>query len=245
MGTSQQKVITVVSIDDHPLVRQGISHILSQASDIKLVGEGWAGEHVFSLVDQYRPHVLLLDIGLPAHAEHKKNISTDRFPIIPALHRLARQYPQTHTIIVSQYDTGSLIRAAIDAGVKGYLVKDDVLTTELCDAVRTVDNGGYYYSKIVQDRVLAMGERQNPTLASRQLEILSVFAARPDIPRVRIAEELSISEHTLNRYLNKIYEDLGVTNLAAALIKSMQLNLLPYPQSDDPAYPPTKSQAKR
>jgi DNA-binding NarL/FixJ family response regulator len=222
--------ITVVSIDDHALVRQGIYHILSQSTDIELVAEGWTGEHVFHLLALHLPNVLLLDVGLPATEESLAGDLPSRFAIIPALHRLARQFPDTRTIIVSQYDTDSLIRAAVDAGVRGYLVKDDVLTTELCDAVRVVHRGGIYFSKGVEERALTLTERQEPFLTARHLEILSALAAQPDMPRAQIAQQLYISEYTLNRYLNKIYEELDVSNLAAALIRAFQLNLLPSPQ---------------
>lgn len=228
--------ITVVSIDDHALVRQGIFHILSQSTDIELVAEGWAGEHVFSLVDIHRPNVLLLDVGLPATELTPLSGPVNRFPIIPALSRLARQYPDTCVIIVSQYDTDSLVRAAIDAGVRGYLVKDDVLTTELCNAVRVVNGGGIYFSQSVQERVLTLGDRREPVLSERQLEILAVMANQPDLPRVQLARQLAISENTLNRYLQMIYADLGVSNLAAALIRAFQLNLLPSPQMSYETY---------
>lgn len=230
MTNFQSSKITVVSIDDHALVRQGIFHILSQSTDIELVAEGWAGEHVFRLVDIHRPNVLLLDVGLPATESTPLTGPVNRFPIIPALSRLARQFPDTCVIIVSQYDTDSLVRAAIDAGVRGYLVKDDVLTTELCDAVRVVNRGGIYFSQSVQERAFTLGDRREPVLSDRQLEILSVVANQPDLPRVQLARQLSISENTLNRYLQMIYADLGVSSLAAALIRAFQLNLLPSPQ---------------
>lgn len=237
MSNFVNEKITVVSIDDHALVRRGIYHILSQSTDIELVAEGWTGEHVFHLLALHRPNVLLLDVGLPATEESLAGDLPSRFAIIPALHRLAHQFPNTHVIIVSQYDTDSLIRAAVDAGVRGYLVKDDVLTTELCDAVRVVHHGGIYFSNGVQERALALTERDGPILNARQLEILSALAAQPDMPRAQIAQQLYISEHTLNSYLKKIYEELKVSNLAAALIRAFQLNLLPSPQMGYEIFP--------
>jgi DNA-binding NarL/FixJ family response regulator len=119
----------------------------------------------------------------------------------------------------------------MQAGVQGYLLKDDALTAHLVEAIRTVDGGGAYFSERIRH---LLGETEW-LLTRRQQEILSLLATEPDLPRLVLARRLHISQNTLSDHLRKIYQILGVNTLPAALLKAMHLGLLPMPS--DPFHP--------
>lgn len=227
--------ITVVSVDDHALIRSGIRHVLKRHSDISLVGEGASGEEILPLVALHRPDLLLLDIRLPSRPDTSVRLGS-RHSTIASVLELRRVYPGTHVVIVSQYDSPPLIRAAVAAGIHGYLLKDDALTDVLAEAIRIVHAGGIYFSEEIQKALMTGQLGSTPALQGRQREVLEAIFADPDLPREQIAQRLNISPHTLTHYLGTIYSALGVTNLAAAFVKALELGLLappPAEQSDE------------
>ncbi|MBI3960614.1 MAG: response regulator transcription factor [Chloroflexi bacterium] len=228
--SSSSPVITVVSVDDHALVRQGIRSLLDAADGIRLVGEGSAGEEIEGLVEQLRPDILLLDLGLPTHADLDQRQPGERYPILDAIRRLAERYPATRILVLSQYDDSGLVRATLDAGVQGYLLKDDALSSHLEGVIRAVHAGDAFFSASVNARLVAeQNAGEEPLLTPRQVEILTALAVDPHLPRSGIAARLGISEHTLTYHLRLIFARLDVTNLTAAVMKAIQLELLPRP----------------
>lgn len=222
--------ITVVSIDDHNLVRQGIRSLLEAASDIHLVGEGCAGEEIEGLVADLSPDILLLDLGLPTHADPEQRQPGERYPILDAIRRLRERHPHTRILVLSQYDDSGLVRATVDAGVQGYLLKDDALSSRLPSVIRAVHQGHAFYSPAVHATLTAeQNAGENPQLTPRQVEILTALAVDPHLPRSAIAARLDISEHTLTYHLRAIFDRLAVTTLTGAIVKAIQLELLPRP----------------
>ncbi len=230
------KPITVITLDDHHLVRQGIRSLLADKPDIKLVGEGSAGEHLLVLVQQHQPDVVLLDIGMP----QKEAVDTSAYPdntfrVLPAIARLRNQYPDTHVIIVSQYQSQAIIEGAMELGVQGYLLKDDALSMQLANAIRAVYWGGLYFSPEIE-RQLTSGHSRNPqdaVLSSRQKEILQALANNPNLSYPQIAKRLGISEHTFNNHLRKIYERLEVSNKLEALLNALRIGLVSFERIND------------
>lgn len=221
------KPITVISIDDHPLIREAIRGLLAARSDMELVGEGWAGEHLFPLMEQYRPDVLILDLRMPHYAD---NGSEERFAPLPALAQLQEAYPQTAVIIFSQYGHHSLIQSAVDNGVRGYLLKDDNLSLNLASAIEAVHNGGLYFSQAISQQLFQAGERQKAgeRLSPRQLEAILAIAKAPDASYAQIADSLHITESTLKGHLNKAYKALDVTNITACIIRCVEYGLISF-----------------
>jgi DNA-binding NarL/FixJ family response regulator len=142
--------IRVMAVDDHLLIREGIRYLLAAHDDVVLVAQASAGEEILPLVQTHRPQVLLLDLGLPTRAGDVLSTPASRFPVIPTLYQLQRQYPDTRVIVLSQYDGGPLAKAAMQAGVQGYLLKDDALTAHLVEAIRTVHGGDAYFSERIR-----------------------------------------------------------------------------------------------
>ncbi len=229
--------ITVITLDDHHLVRQGIRSLLADKPGIELVGEGSAGEHLFDLVKLYQPDVVLLDIGMPQKEAAGTDVHPDNtFRALPAIVRLRNQYPNTQVIIVSQYESQAIIEGALDIGVRGYLLKDDALSMQLADAIRTVSWGGLYFSPAIEKQLMKGRSRdfRGAILTPRQKETLQALANNPSLSYPQIAGQLGISDHTFSNHLRKVYEKLEATNKLEALISALRMGLISINQTDNP-----------
>lgn len=229
------KRITVIALDDHDLVRQGIRSLLADKPDIELVGEGSVGEHLPVLLQQYQPDVVLLDIGMPEKEGADVNTHSDNtFRVLPAIARIRNQHPNTHVIIVSQYQSQAIIEGAMDLGVQGYLLKDDALSLQLAEAIRAVYWGGLYFSPEIEQQLRRGGPRisRDAVVTARQKEILQALVNNPSLPYSQVAERLGISEHTLNNHLRKIYERLEANNKLEALLNAVRMGLVSIEQLD-------------
>ncbi|MFQ5433534.1 MAG: response regulator [Anaerolineae bacterium] len=222
------KPITVITLDDHHLVRHGIRGQLNEDPTIELVGKGWAGEHLDSLLQTYKPDIVLLDIGMPQKEDAKDSRGDNAFRVLPAIARSLRQYPDTNILIVSQYASQALIEGVLELGVKGYILKGDVLSESLTDAIRTVHRGGMYLSEGVGKRLRYKRTQPQPDtiLTARQLEVMQTIAANPDLSYAQHATQLEISDHTLNNHLRQIFNRLEVSSLVAAIVKAVQLGII-------------------
>ncbi|MFQ5433808.1 MAG: LuxR C-terminal-related transcriptional regulator [Anaerolineae bacterium] len=231
------KLITVVTLDDHDLVRQGIRSLLADQPDIKLVGEGSAGEHLPVLAARHKPNIVLLDIGMPQKEAALADAHPDNaFRVLPAIARLRTLHPETQIIIVSQYESQAIIEGALDLGVRGYLLKDDALSRQLADAIRTVSWGGLYFSPEIEQQLTRGGSHRSKDaiLTLRQQEILQALANNPSLSYPQIAERLGISEHTFNNHLRKIYERLEAANKLEALLTALRMGLISIENMNDP-----------
>lgn len=219
--------ITVICVDDHPLIRSAVRSLLEPKDHIDLVAEGSVGAHVSQLVEKHRPDVLILDMGMPMTEEPK---AEERFFPLPTVARLNREYPATAVIFLTQYASPVLIKSAIELGVRGYLLKSDNLSLHLPEAVEVVYRGGVYFSRQISDLLFKTDHHSPPSalLSTRQLEIILAIAKAPDITYQQLAYELSITESTLKGHLNKAFKALEVTNITACIITCMQLGLIPF-----------------
>ncbi len=219
--------IALITIDDHPLIREAIRSLLASRNDMELVGEGWAGEHLLTLVEQYQPDVVILDLGMPQFADGQHQ---DRFAVMPALATLNERFPQTAVIILSQYAMKSVIQEAIEVGVKGYLLKSDNLSLNLTGAIEAVYRGGVYFSQEISQLLFqpATAVVGHNLLTQRQTEIILAIAHTPNASYTQIANDLYISESTLKGHLHKAFKALDVTNITACLIHCMQRGLIPF-----------------
>lgn len=220
------KPITVVTLDDHHLVREGIRRLLDEDPTMALVGEGWAGEQLEPLLAQHRPDVLLLDVGMPQSATEPAGPGENAFRLLPALARLQQRYPDVRVIVLTQFASQVLIESAIELGVRGYLLKSDVFSRYLADAIRAVMRGERYFSEGVSRWLAAPDDRGEIRLTRRQREVLQAIAAAPQLTYAQHADHLGISEHTISHHLRQIFTRLAVSNLTAAVITAARLGLI-------------------
>lgn len=223
--------ITVVTIDDHPLIRTAIRSLLESEENIQLIAEGSAGEHVLPLVEEYEPDVLILDLAMP-QLEH--DVSGERFPVLQTVEQLHGDFPETAVIFLTQHASHSMSQQAISLGIRGYLLKSDDLSMNLPGAVEAVHRGGVYFSKEISKMLFQpiQPSATEPILTERQKEIILAIAQSPDATYRQLAAELSISESTFKGHLNIAFKALEVTNITACIITCMQRGLIPFSIDD-------------
>lgn len=219
--------VKVILIDDHYLIHESVTHQLSRHPEFQLAASGFAGEQIEPLIEAHRPNVILLDLGIPAKTGTSIR-QAGRFPVLPAIRRLRPKYPETHFIILSADVDAALIDAALDVEVKGYLLKDDELSTQLPDAIRAVSKGGVYFSKEVAHQILAhKPARPRTELTQQQLAVLHAIVSNANLTHAEHANHMGIAEDTFRNHLRAIYEKLGATNITFALIRAIQLGFIP------------------
>lgn len=200
-------IIRVLLADDHPAVRAGIRGALEQAADIVVVGEATDGEEALQLIEKLRPDVALLDCRLPG---------LEGIRVAAAIRE--QDWP-TRVLALSAYTDDQYVYGMLQAGVAGYLLKEEPLET-VVTAVRAVARGEEWYSRPVMAKMAAWarGETMQSRaagLTKREQEVLRLLARGWD--NQRIAKDLVISEGTVKNHVTSIYTKLGVRSRADAV----------------------------
>jgi DNA-binding NarL/FixJ family response regulator len=205
-----QAAITVLIVDDHQLVREGVRTFLQKQGDITVVGEAASGQDGLRLAAELVPDVVLMDLVMPA----MDGVETTR--------RLKHISPESQVIVLTSFDDDQHILPAIRAGALSYLLKD-VGTAALADAVRKAARGEVVMTPQVAARVmqeLRQGSRP-PTqldtdLSEREIEVLRLIAEGRS--NSEIAERLVISEHTVKRHVSNILSKLHLADRTQAAV---------------------------
>ena len=202
--------IRILVVDDHPVVRDGLTAMLNTQSDFEVVGEASDGEEALQRVADRDPDVLLLDLEMPG------------VDGIETLQRLKEEKARARAIVFTVFDTDERIVSAMKAGAKGYLLKgaprDDVFR-----AVRVVNEGGSLLEPLIASRFL--DSINNPdALTARQKEVLKLIAT--GLLNKEIADRLYISERTVKFHVSEILAKLGAGNRTEAVAIATQRGLI-------------------
>ena len=216
-------IIRVTILDDHQGIIDGYIYRLSKASGFEIVATISYGEELESTLAAYPTDVLLLDINVPTSAENP-----NPYPILHNIPSLLEQYKNLHILVISMYAERGLIRAVMEAGASGYVLKDDRTTIQdLGNILQSVASGGIYFSQKAHQ--LMLSQKTTPTgerLSPRQLEALSLCAAYPDWTSADVAEKMSVSNSTVRNLLSSAYLRLGVHSRPAAIAIARQQGLI-------------------
>lgn len=219
--------IKVVLIDDHFLIHESVAHQLAKHTDLQLVATGTAGEQLEPLIEQHCPDVVLLDLGIPPKVGTTIRAG-GRYPVLPAVRRLRQRYPATQFVILSADATPALVEGALEVEAKGYLLKDDELSVRLADAIRAVSKGGVYFSKEVARQILSQRPiRPDTDLTERQIAVLHAIVSNANLSYADHAQNMGIAEGTFRNHLRAIFERLGASNVTFAIIRAIQLGIIP------------------
>jgi DNA-binding NarL/FixJ family response regulator len=205
-------VITILIVDDHPVVRDGLRGIFSGDERFEVVGEAANGAEAIAVAEARQPDVVLMDLRMP------------EVDGVSAITELARRGVPARVLVLTTYDTDSDVLPAIEAGATGYLLKD-APRDELFRAVEAAARGQAVLSPAVATRL--MGQMRAPAsdgLSQRELEVLGLIA-RGSTNR-EAAERLFISEATVKTHLLHVYAKLGVKDTAAAVAVAFERGLL-------------------
>ena len=199
-------MIRVVIVDDHPHVAIALHAQLDRTHDICLVGEARSGNQVYHLVRQARPDVLLLDL-----------LIEPEFDAITAVRRIRSDFPDLKICILSAYLEPVIVRDLLQAGVLGYILKDDDYISQIEVILRDLAAGQIYLSPQAYT-ALAQATRAAETeqpLSEREVEVLRL--AKRGLPNLQIAQSLHLSAGTVRNHLSAIYTKLGVHTRHEAL----------------------------
>ncbi len=225
-------MITLVLIDDHVMIHDAVTFQLAGLPDIALVGTGTSGEEIEPLIERYQPDVILIDLSIPPTLETNVR-QAGRYPVLPAIKRLRKKYPVTKFLILSGDVTDVLLEASLDAGVVGYLLKDDGMSRCLPKALRVVVSGGLFFSPEISRRIFEIhaadpnSGQAHAILTPRQVDVLQINVRNPPRPYTEHAREMGISVSTFRNHTRNIFETLNVPNIASAIIRAFQLGILP------------------
>lgn len=204
--------IRLLLVDDHPVVRAGLSGLLSSQPDFEVVGEAPNGLEALGLLEQVGADVVLMDLRMP------------QMDGVTAIRQVRARFPKVQVLVLTTYDTDSEIVRAVEAGATGYLLKD-VPREELFRAVRLCAKGEAVLSPPVAARLL--GRMRGPgeeTLSVRELEVLALVAK--GFSNKEIARKLKISEATVKTHLLHTFEKLGVDDRTAAVTVALERGIL-------------------
>ncbi len=210
--------IRVMVVDDHPIVRQGVRSLLSNYADMEVVAEADTAQAALEGAAATRPDVIVLDIRMPGAS------GVDSLPL------LRQRCPAARVLMLTSFDDDEYIAGALQAGAQGYLLKGASDET-LVSAVRAIYRGESVLSGTVMHRVVHQftspsRERSDGAvvLADEERQILGKLVAGLSNPR--IASELFLSETTVKRKLQDIFEKLGVTTRAQAAAEAVRRGLV-------------------
>ena len=208
-------MIRVAVVDDHPHVAIALRTLLSQTADIRLVAEARQGSEAFALVQRERPHVLLLDL-----------LIEPGFDALCAVRELRASYPNLRICLLSAHLEPTYIRDLLQAGVCGYILKDDDYVSRIESIIRDLAAGRLYLSPQAYE-ALALATQQasdRELLTERERDILRL--AVRGLPNPQIAQALCLSPGTVRNHLSAIYRKLGVRSRYEALAIAQERNLL-------------------
>ncbi|MGW0432479.1 response regulator [Micromonospora sp. NPDC003197] len=196
-------MISLLIVDDHPVVRDGLRGMFSADPRFDVLGEAGDGAEAIAVGEQLQPDVILMDLRMP------------RTDGVTAIKELAKRGVPARVLVLTTYDTDSDVLPAIEAGATGYLLKD-APREELFRAVEAAAQGQAVLSPAVATRLMRqMRQPAAEPLSQRELEVLELIAR--GMTNREAARQLFISEATVKTHLLHAYAKLGVNDRAAAV----------------------------
>ncbi|GAB3828939.1 response regulator [Kribbella italica] len=212
--------VRVLVVDDHPIVRSGLTGMLAVTDDIEVVGEAGDGEEALALVEATRPDVVLMDLRMP------------RRDGVSATGAIVSGYPATKVLVLTTYDTDTDILHAVEAGAAGYLLKDTP-HAELLDGIRAASRGETVLAPPVAARLMSRLRTPAPAAAvqpsPRELQVLAAVAR--GLSNAEIGRELFIGEATVKTHLQRLFTKLDVDDRTHAVTVAIERGLLPSPRN--------------
>jgi len=203
--------IRIAVVDDHPMMRRGVTETLSEEADLELVGVGGSAEDAMRLAKHERPDLILLDIALPGGG-------------IEATKEIAKAYPDIKVVMLTVREDRATVNAALRAGARGYIVKG-VEGPELVSTLRTINSGQSYVTPALAAQLLAdAGPAPAPSatagtptrLTGREQQIVMLLG--DGLSNLEIAERLELTESTVKHYMTRILQKLGLRNRTEAAL---------------------------
>ncbi len=217
MEDNLERTITILLVDDHPIVRKGTREMLEPHADLRVVGEASDGREGLERALEHRPNVILMDVSMPGMNG------------IEATQLIKAQLPTTAVLVLTSYDDDAYVFALLEAGAAGYILKN-AREDELISAIRAVADGESVLHPSVAKKVLSRFSAQTTpaaraavteeSLSPRELEVLKVAATGST--NKEIARDLEISPRTVQVHLANIFSKLGVGSRTEAVLYAIK-----------------------
>ncbi|MEU6135330.1 response regulator transcription factor [Nocardioides sp. NPDC047086] len=211
---TETRTIRVYLLDDHEVVRQGLTTLLDSHDDIAVVGQGGTAAQAREDIDRIQPDVCVLDARLPDGSG------------IEVCREVRAAYPDMLALILTSYDDDEALFSAIMAGAKGYVLKD-IRGNDLVEAIRTVSGGGSLLDPLMTAKV--MEKMRNPDGESPQMQALTPQEKRllaligEGLTNREIAGRMFLAEKTVKNYVSSILAKLGVQRRTQAALMAKEL----------------------
>jgi DNA-binding NarL/FixJ family response regulator len=201
--------ISVLMADDHPVVREGMRAMIAKEQDMTLVAEAHDGAQAVSLYDQHHPDVVIMDLRMP------------QMDGIAAIRGILAAHPDARVLALTSYDGDADIFRALEAGARGYLIKD-MLGAELVGAIRSAAAGDRVIPGEVAGRLAEFTPRED--LSVREVEILRLTAK--GLRNRDIARVIGRTEETVKAHLKHIMAKLGATDRTEAVMLGLRRGII-------------------
>ena len=211
---------TVLLIDDHELIRQGLAAAFAQADGLDVVGQAGSVQDGLAQARLHRPDVVVTDVRLPDGSG------------LDVVRTLRAEAPSTGLVVLTMYAGDDQLFAAMDAGASAFVGKDAPSATVVGAARQAARSPGTFASAGLAEALVRRRRASGTRLSSREQEVLELLAEGLGV--ATIAGRLYVSESTAKSHVGRIYDKLGVANRAQALVAAMRLGLLP---DDHPGTP--------
>jgi NarL family two-component system response regulator LiaR len=211
---AESKRIRVMIVDDHAVVRSGLSAFLSIYADLEMVGEAESGEDALARIGLLLPDVILMDLMMPG----MDGVQTTR--------AVKQKYPQIQIVALTSFKEENMVQGALQAGAMGYLLKN-VSATELSSAIRSAYAKRMTLSSEAAEVLVQATTQTIPAsddLTEREREVLGLMVE--GLNNGEIAERLVVSQSTVKFHIANIFAKLGVDNRVGAVTMALQRRLV-------------------
>jgi two-component system NarL family response regulator len=215
MENSSRKIRILIT-DDHYVVREGLSAMLSREQNIEVVGEAENGLQAIAKADELKPDIILMDLRMPV------------MDGVQAMQKIKQTHPEINFIVLTTYDTDEYIFRGIEAGARAYLLKDSP-RGELFKAIKAVFRGESLIEPAITgkvlDKLVALSHQGTITeLSKREIEVLNLISKGTG--NKMIADILNISESTVKTHIQSIFQKLEVNDRTEAVTKALSKGII-------------------
>jgi two-component system NarL family response regulator len=207
--SDQSSTIRVLIVDDHSIVRQGLATIINRDPEMTVIAQAEDGQQAIACFGEYQPDVTLMDLRMPQMGG------------VEAITAICTQFKPARIIVLTTYDGDEDIYRGLQAGAKGYLLKD-TKPKELLNAIRMINRGQQYIPPEVGAKLVQ--RMSNPELSDRELEVLRLIGQ--GMSNLDIATALTIGESTVKSHVNRILSKLGVSDRTQAVIIAVKRGIV-------------------
>lgn len=205
--------IRLLCVDDHPLVREGVTRKIDAQPDMQVVASAATGEEAVKLFEQHRPDVTLMDLNLPGMSG------------LETIEAIRRKHPSARIVVLTMYKGDEDIHRALESGASAYVLKTTV-SDDLVRVVREVHAGAKPMSSDVASQLAARAV--SPPLTPRERVVVEMMAK--GLRNKEIAYELGISEDTVEVHARNLFTKLGVRDRTAAVTAAIRRGIIHLPQ---------------